>query len=77
MARTYTTSTLPCDRCRRTADDAERGPALWITDARPLDLTYTDGRTGLAAGVVVESNPGEPKLCDDCEVAVRAARQRK
>ncbi len=26
MARTYTYSDLPCDRCRRTADDAERGP---------------------------------------------------
>ena len=78
MARTYTYtySDLPCDHCRRTADDADRGPALWITDARPLDLTYTDGRTGQAAGVVVESNPGEPKLCDDCEMVRRANRRK-
>ncbi len=69
MARTYTNSGLPCDHCRRTADDAERGPALWITDARPMDF---GGDVG-----IVESNPGEPKLCDDCEMVWRAARHRR
>ncbi len=76
MARTYQFSPLPCDRCCRPPTDADRGPALWITDARPLDLTYTDG-TGRAGGEIVESNPGEPKLCDDCEMVWRAARHRR
>jgi len=70
MARTYTYtySDLPCDHCRRTADDADRGPALWITDARPLDFGEP--------GMIFESNPGEPKLCDDCEMVRRANRRK-
>lgn len=71
MSRTYRASDLPCDHCGREADDPDRGPALWITDAQPLDLTYRDGRTGEPAGDIIEGNPGEPKLCDECEMVRR------
>lgn len=71
--RTYRYSDLPCERCGRGPDDPDRGPALWITDARPLDLTHTDSR-GRPAGEIAESNPGEPKLCDDCDLSRRHGR---
>lgn len=68
MARTLTYSDLPCEHCRRESTDDARGPALWITDARPLD----SGEPGM----IFESDPGEPKLCDACEMAWRRARRR-
>ena len=59
MARTYQSSDLPCDFC------GERPGMLVITDARPLDC----GDLG-----IIEANPGEPKLCDDCNTAWRVRR---
>lgn len=65
--RTYQYDDRPCDHCRRAADDPERGPALWVTDARPLDFGVP--------GMIFEANPGEPVLCDDCE-GVRRVKKR-
>lgn len=50
--RTHTFSDLPCDFCGR------RLGSLVITDARPL-ISDEIG--------IFEANPGEPKLCDDCD----------
>ncbi len=59
--RTYKYHPGPCERCHETPDNG----ALWVTDAQPLDIEVE----------IIESNPGEPKLCDDCELERRAERK--
>lgn len=49
-------SPLPCDFC------GARPGALAITDARPSDFS----EIGLG---IREANPGDARLCDDCDTA--------
>ena len=52
--RTYRHHPGPCESCGRAPDNG----ALWVTDAAPLDIEVR----------IIEANPGEPKLCDECEL---------
>lgn len=64
--RSYTHYDGDCERCGRTPTNH----TLWVTDARPM-ITDELG--------VIEANPGEPKLCDPCEMDWRreVVRERK